>query len=123
VKTRGIARRLRRLETAPTCARAQEPVVFVVDYASRALEPGEFAAIDWIRNSGGLIWARERITEDPTDKGRPIELGTYIKDALQEIHERCEYRDLPGGCALCRNTPIAAPLTVESEETESRGDE
>ena len=120
MNSRGFSRRLGRLEAATPQARPRAPVVFVAQYVERALEPGEHIALDWIRNSAGIVWARERISEDPLDQGRRCEPGTYIKDALDEVHRRCEYRGLPGGCALCRKTPLAAAAqTIVNEEREN----
>ena len=86
------------------------------------LAPGERVVIDWYQDIGAVLWGRERITNDSTDRGRCCTRKGYLVDVIQELHKVCSYRQQTGSCFACQDTPVAEsrlPEAVPVEEAEA----
>jgi hypothetical protein len=106
---RDLVRRLARLEES--CAQTQvSPVPLVLLLGAeceRPLGPGEYIVMDWFRDSGSILFARERTTADCADAGRRCQPGGHLGDVVEELHADCEWRRTIGSCPICRGTPVA----------------
>jgi hypothetical protein len=107
--THRLMRRIGKLEAlyaAPKAARS--PLVILVEREQEGeLAPGERAVEDWFRDSGSIVWARERVTTETEDVGRRCPPGGYLLDPLEDFHEHCPWRKTTGVCQMCHGTPIA----------------
>jgi hypothetical protein len=105
--------RLRKLELKLSqCERpAMEGLATVAHVVPRErqgkMATGERVVIDWYRIVGGVIWGRERLSDDPADRGRCCEPSGYLVEVIRELHQTCSYREQPGSCATCQGTPVA----------------
>ena len=111
--TRSFKRRIGRLEAFVRPPKPpRSPLVMLVEpepepEPERELAPGERVIEDWFRESGPLIWARERVTTSAEEGGRRCPPGGYLPDVLESFHKRCPYRQTIGACRMCQGTPIA----------------
>jgi len=114
---RDLLRRVERLERQipheprwPTMLWMMDPI----DQEVRAaLAPGERIVDDWYRDMRGVVWARERITTDPTDHDQRCEKDGHLLDVIRELHETCELRER-GGCGNCMG------LNLDAEDSPNR---
>jgi hypothetical protein len=117
-----IDRKLRKLEMAKAsreqdvCRGLAAVMHGVPRERLQTLGPGERVVIDWYRDGGGMVWGRERITNDPTDKDRKCITGGYLLDVLKEIHQGCSHRLQSGSCLICKGTPVAEKRLLCAEE-------
>jgi len=80
-----------------------------------AMGPGERIVVDWYRDLYGVVWARERITTDPTDQGQRCERGGYLLNVIRELHETCELRER-GGCGTCLGLNLDTATSPKSRK-------
>ena len=71
------------------------------------LKPGERIVSDHYRQTGLLIYAAQRITNDRNDHGRRCEPEGYLENVVKRIHTDCYFRVRSGSCHSCHGTPIA----------------
>jgi hypothetical protein len=110
---RSVENRLRKLESNLT--QPEQPAIEGLATVAHVLPrerkenlvASERVVIDWYRIVSGVIWGRERLSNDPADRGRCCERNGYLVDVIQELHQACSYRERPGWCATCQGTPIA----------------
>jgi hypothetical protein len=119
VMNKNLLRRLARLErwTPPEGPRWPTMVWMMnpMDEGARAaLAPGERIVDDWYRDLYGVVWARERITTDPSDPGRRCERGGHLLDVIRELHETCELRE-SGGCGTCSGLNLDAEASNQEK--------
>lgn len=104
--TGNIVRRLNRLENRylkvpqqrwPAMLWIMHPIESV---RRQRLGIGERIVDDWYKDFNGVVWVRERITSDPDDEGQRCKPGGVLQDVIQELHEKCAFRDR-GGCMSC----------------------
>jgi hypothetical protein len=97
--------KLERLWSAPE--RGRSPLVLCIELENVAeLGSGERIVEDWFRDSGFMVWARERVTTDKADEGRRCLRGGYLLDVLEAFHEGCPWRERTGVCQMCQGTPV-----------------
>jgi hypothetical protein len=107
---REICRRLEYLEELLAPPDPGMAFVFIMNPlpagAEENLKPGERVVLDYYRQEGLLIDARERITTDPADEGRRCEPDGHLEDVIRELHEECYYRSRDGSCRTCHGTAV-----------------
>jgi hypothetical protein len=111
--SRQLARRVGRLEAARAKVTVSSEVTFLLGERSEA-NSGERVVIDRFHDRH-IWWARERQTSDIAESGRPY-VGRPAIDIIREFHKECPWREIPGGCRLCRGTSIVTLPTDEVEE-------
>jgi hypothetical protein len=84
------------------------------------LVAGERVVVDWYRDYGGLIEGRERISTDPTDRGRVCKRGSYLLDVIQELHQTCGHLARTACCSVCQGTPVAETARLPCQESDGR---
>ena len=82
----------------------------------RNLEADERVVIDWYLHSNGVVWGRERITQDPADKGRCCKKDGYLLDVLVALHEACPHCEQVGSCCTCTRATVAESGTESPEQ-------
>jgi hypothetical protein len=76
----------------------------------------ERVVVDWYFHSNGVVWGRERVTEDLADQGRCCKRDGYLLDVLHELHEACLHCDQVGSCCTCAAAAVAKCQTESPEE-------
>jgi hypothetical protein len=114
---RTLEHRISRLEALHARRKPAEPLLMLVESAKpeRELLPSERVVIDRFRDAGNIVWARRRITPDPTDSGLLCEPGSYLADILAQFHECCPWRKITGACRMCQGTPVACSTSESSK--------
>ena len=108
---RDILKRLERLESQSSGRGDAWPMMLWIMHPltleqTGTLKPDERIVNDWYRDTGGIVWLRERIVNEPCDSGQRCAPGGYLAEALHQIHRECPYRH-QGACRQCAGTPVA----------------
>ncbi|HXP88670.1 MAG TPA: hypothetical protein VN841_28325 [Bryobacteraceae bacterium] len=106
---RHLEGRISRLEALGAKRKTAEPLLMLIESAEpeRELLPDERVVIDRFRDAGNMVWARRRITSDPTEVGQHSEPGGFLVDLLTQFHVQCPWRKITGACRMCQGTPVA----------------
>jgi len=101
-------RRVRRLESHAVLRASHDAFLIVAQSVSPdSVSSGQRIVVDRVRDSGNIVWARERLTSDLGDMGRSCPKGGYCEDGLLELHQTCHWRSSGGACRMCQGTPVA----------------
>ena len=116
---RELLRRVERLERRTPHEPRWPTMVWMMDPLDQgiraALAPGERIVDDWYRDLYGVVWARERITTNPTDQGQRCEKGGHLLNVIRELHKTCELRER-GGCWTCSGLKLDADDSPNQED-------
>src|SRR5437868_6030821 len=119
--TRSFIRRIGKLEAlyaAPKTVRS--PLVILVEREQeRELASDERTVLDWFRDCGPIVWARERVTTETEDAGRRCPPGGYLLDVLEDFHKHCPWRNSSGVCQMCQGTPVGKEECKEKTGVET----
>ena len=80
------------------------------------LSTDERVVTDWYLHTHGVVWGRERITQDPADHGRRCQRDNALFDVLHEVHEACPDCKQMSSCCTCASTTVGECRTESPEE-------
>jgi hypothetical protein len=76
----------------------------------------ERIVVDWYLHRNGVVWGRERITENPADQGRRCKRDGYLLDLLLELREACPHCEQVGSGCTCAIAAVARCPTESPED-------